>query len=323
MGISQPPPGRIRRLAEELSELNPEIGSSVPKPLAVVEELDYALRPPVHERRIPSYGALVDPRTEPEEWADAIGVEVSSRRVDDLRDATVRRLADGIVSWAIRHGDGVDDLVVFNRSVGSERDLTVLAETTGAVLVQRHPNGSVRAIGPFGVLRYEGVEWTLQPPTDRWLDLDPSRLGAISPDVFDKLLRFAVHDVGARRIGTTLLVAPDGRLFPGTEQRFGRPPELSIEQPADLAPLYHVLGQLDGAAVFDERGDLRHLGVRLIPTPDAEGVVAAYRGTRHTSALRYSYDDPGALLIVVSEDGPVSVIMGGELLGVSTRALSS
>ena len=34
-------------------------------------------------------------------------------------------------------------------------------------------------------------------------------------------------------------------------------------------------------------------------------------GTRHTSARRYSYDDPQATVIVVSEDGPVSVLRNG------------
>ena len=48
-----------------------------------------------------------------------------------------------------------------------------------------------------------------------------------------------------------------------------------------------------------------------------DGDVDAFRGTRHTSALRYSYDDPTATLIVVSEDGPVSVLRGGERLGQS------
>ena len=34
--------------------------------------------------------------------------------------------------------------------------------------------------------------------------------------------------------------------------------------------------------------------------------VDAFGGTRHTSGRRYSYDDPTATVIVVSEDGPVT-----------------
>jgi DNA integrity scanning protein DisA with diadenylate cyclase activity len=38
-------------------------------------------------------------------------------------------------------------------------------------------------------------------------------------------------------------------------------------------------------------------------------------GTRHTSGRRYSYDDPFATVIAVSEDGPVSVLRNGAVLG--------
>jgi DNA integrity scanning protein DisA with diadenylate cyclase activity len=55
--------------------------------------------------------------------------------------------------------------------------------------------------------------------------------------------------------------------------------------------------------------------VRLVPSAEAESDVEGYRGMRHTSARRYSFDDPTATLIVVSEDGPVSVIRNGEVLG--------
>ncbi len=41
---------------------------------------------------------------------------------------------------------------------------------------------------------------------------------------------------------------------------------------------------------------------------------------RHTSGRRYSFDDPAATVIVVSEDGPVTVLRGGELLGTSRGA---
>lgn len=317
MGSDEISEGRLRRLAEELDELDPSILCSVADPVSLVEELDYALRPTVHERRVPSYGAIVEPTTTLPQWAAGAGFEVSRRRVDDLRDATVRRFADGIASWVVRKRDGLNNLVVFDRSVGSERDLTILTEATGGVIVQRHPAGMVRAAGAFGVLRFEGVDWHLEPPIERWLDLDNCRLGSLDRKVLDRILRFAVHDVAARHIGALFVISPGGEVLTSTEERYGRPPEFSIDRPADLAPLYHVLGQVDGAAVFDETGTLTRLGVRLVPSAEAETSVDGYRGTRHTSALRYSYDDPAATLIVVSEDGPVSVLRAGERLGQS------
>ncbi|MEM8925545.1 MAG: DNA integrity scanning protein DisA nucleotide-binding domain protein [Actinomycetota bacterium] len=309
--------GPVRRLGEELDELDPAILTDTADRNALLEELSYAIRPPIHERRVPSYGAFVRPERDLADWAETVGFEMTRRKVDELSDAVVRRFADGIVSWVVRGPAGVDDLVVFDRSVGSERDLSVLADSTGAAIVQRHPAGVVRAVGRFGVLRYSGVDWQLEPPVGRWLDLSTCLGGRMEQSLFDNLMRFAVHDVAARRIGSMMIVAPDGRLLPSAERRYGPPPRFSLRKPADLAPLYHILGQLDGAAVFDEEGVLRHLGVRLVPSAEAELAVDPYRGTRHTSALRYSYDDSFATIVVVSEDGPVSVVRGGKRLGQS------
>jgi DNA integrity scanning protein DisA with diadenylate cyclase activity len=77
---------------------------------------------------------------------------------------------------------------------------------------------------------------------------------------------------------------------------------------------------VDGAAIFDVDGVLRQLGVRLVPSNEAEQNVDAFGGTRHTSARRYSHDDPLATVIVVSEDGPVSVLRNGAVLGRSDTA---
>lgn len=69
--------------------------------------------------------------------------------------------------------------------------------------------------------------------------------------------------------------------------------------------------------MFDGDGVLRQLGVRLVPSKTAERTVDPFRGTRHTSARRYSRDDPLALVVVVSDDGPVTVFRDGEMLATS------
>jgi len=59
---------------------------------------------------------------------------------------------------------------------------------------------------------------------------------------------------------------------------------------------------------------LRQLGARLVPSSAAEETVEALRGTRHTSARRYSHDDPLATVIAVSDDGPITVFRNGAVL---------
>ena len=99
--------------------------------------------------------------------------------------------------------------------------------------------------------------------------------------------------------------------------------DLIVRSPRELMPEeWDIIKRhpIDGAAMLDGEGVLRGLGVRLVPSVEAEGTVDAFGGTRHTSARRYSYDDPLATVIAVSEDGPVSVFRSGAVLGRSPQA---
>lgn len=297
---------------------------SVPE---VLEELTYALRPPVHEGRVPTYGAIVGATADPEDWVEGTGLSVHYKMARSLTSAATRRFADGISSWVLRgqgpaEDDDTTELLVFDRPAASERDLVVIAETAGAIVVQRHPSGVVRLVGPFGVARSTAGGWQHQPPVERWLDAVQGCQTGERQVVLKRLLRFAVHDLGSRRIGALLvyhLGTPDPARY---ELRLPDPPALNVQQPVNLAPLQHVLGQLDGATLFDEGGTLRALGARLVPSRAAEEAVAPIGGTRHTNARRYSHDEPQALVITVSEDGPVTVFRAGEILGRSAEQVA-
>jgi DNA integrity scanning protein DisA with diadenylate cyclase activity len=133
------------------------------------------------------------------------------------------------------------------------------------------------------------------------------------------MLEFAVHDLGSLGIGSLLIYRPQSEPGPPVEERLPTPPPLRIVRASHLAPLRHALAQIDGAAVFDAAGVLRQLGVRLIPSTASEVAVEAFGGTRHTSGLRYSRDDPLATVVAVSEDGPVSLLRNGTVLGSSRQ----
>jgi hypothetical protein len=315
-----PSPRQLRRLAEELSEVGLDLDGSAPWHALALIEIDYALRPSVHERRVPSYGAIISPSVDPGMWEDRTELRVAIRPVGDTDVAAARRYADGQSSWLVLHHDTDESWAVFDRPAGSERDLVVLAEALDAVVVQRHPNGAVRVVGGFGVLRWNGLTWHHEKLVSAWFDLVNACKPFADGQLLETLLEFAVHDLGARGIGATLVHQPDMSLESSFEHRLPPPPALQISKATDLAPLRHALAQVDGASLFDASGTLRAIGVRLIPSTDAEMTTDAFRGTRHTSARRYSADDPGATVIVVSEDGPVTVMRAGHLMGASAMA---
>jgi hypothetical protein len=312
--------GRRRRLAEELEESGLRLDGTEAFHQMLVEEIDHALRPPVHEGRVPSGGTILDPTSDPATWAPGTRLDITRTSVGEQPLTAVRRFADGISSWVVRRTDGPDEWMVFDRPAGSERDLVVQADVYGATIVQRHPAGSVRVVGTFGVLRWDGYSWHHEPPVRRWIDVVTTCSVFGDPDVLGAMLEFAVHDLGSLRIGSLLVYRPDATPGPTLEERLPPPPPLDIRRPAHLAPLRHALAQVDGAAIFDAEGVLRGLGVRLVPSTSAEATVEALGGTRHTSGRRYSRDDPLATVVAVSEDGPVSVLRNGAVLGHTNTA---
>ncbi|MFP5486929.1 MAG: hypothetical protein ACLGHQ_01300, partial [Acidimicrobiia bacterium] len=197
--------GRLRRLAEELAEEELGVLERSSRPDALVDEIDYALRPPRHERRVPSYGSFVLPTGPVDEWVAWTGLSVVTSRTAEVVDDVVRRYADGLTSWTVRTANGVDAMVVFDRPAGSERDLVVLAGASGAMVVQRHPSGHVRLVGSFGVARWDGLGWHVAPPVDDWMSSASNGFDDAGTLVVEQLLRFAVHDLGAATIGTLLV----------------------------------------------------------------------------------------------------------------------
>jgi hypothetical protein len=311
--------GRLRRLSEELEESGLVLPADGDLRTMMIEEIDHALRPVIHERRVISSGTVLAPRSDPATWAAGTELEITHKPLRSQSLQTARRFADGLSSWLLRCADGSTEWMVFDRPAGSERDLVVLASVFEGTIVQRHPAGAVRVAGEFGVLRWEGYSWHHEPPVASWIDAVTACPIHGDPPVLQSMLEFAVHDLGSLGIGALLVHRPDDAPGPGVEQRLPAPPSLDIRKAIHLGPLRHALAQVDGAAVFDPGGVLRHLGVRLVPSAVAEETIEAFGGTRHISGRRYSYDDPLATVIVVSEDGPVTVLRNGAVLGRSHK----
>ena len=245
---------RLLRLGEELKESGLRLAGSPAFRAMLVEEIDHALRPPVHERRVASLGTILDPMSSPATWAPGTQLEITRQPLNSQPLAAARRFVDGLSSWLVRRTDGSSEWLVFDRPAGSERDLVVLASVLEATLVQRHPVGSVRVVGSFGVLRSVGLRWHHEPPVSSWIDAITACEAHGDPRVLEAMLEFAVHDLGSIGIGSLLIYRPSDEPGPRVEERLPTPPPLRIGRAAHLAPLRHALAQVDGAAIFDAQG---------------------------------------------------------------------
>src|SRR5437773_7025433 len=128
--------GRLRRLAEELEEsgLQPE-GTDAFRAM-LVEEIDHALHPPVHERRVASGGTIIEPLSDAATWESGTQLGITRGPIDQQPLQAARRFADGLSSWLVRRTDGTTERMVFDRPAGSERDLVVLPGVFDATIGQ-------------------------------------------------------------------------------------------------------------------------------------------------------------------------------------------
>ena len=267
---------------------------SISTPLGelVIDEIDYALRPHVHERRVPSYGSIVEPTTAADAWEQG--------RADDhapadeaCRSTGTRLFADGLSSWLVRRLDGDDEWAVFDRPAGPS--------ATSWCWPRRSARRSCSATRPAwsassassACSAGTASAWHHEPPIG---DLDRRRR-ACSRARRPRRAREAarVRRPRPRRPGHRR----HPRLPPRRRARRRRraapaaPAAARPAPPTDLAPLRHALAQVDGAAVFDGDGMLRQLGVRLVPSPEAESTVDGLRGMRHTVGPALQLRRPG------------------------------
>jgi DNA integrity scanning protein DisA with diadenylate cyclase activity len=309
-------PQRLERIAEDLRDLGVPLDEENSRAV-IFEEVDQALHPTPHERVVPTMGTVLAPATDPATWEQLTGLRIETVSAGGHSIATARRYADGQSTWLLRTGTETTQWLFFDRSAGSERDLVVLAQALDATLVQRDGSGVIRVVGSFGVVRWERYTWHYEPPVGSLIERVVDEPSAHQRKTIEALLTFAVHDLGAAGIGSLLVYRTSDTPGPAVEEQLAPPPELVISEPLHLAPLRHALAQTDGAAMFDASGTLRLLGARLVPTREAEAAVDPIGGTRHTSARRYSFDDPEAFVVAVSESGPVSVLQAGRILATS------
>jgi DNA integrity scanning protein DisA with diadenylate cyclase activity len=314
--------GPLRRLAEELEEDGVRLPAGGAVRARILDELDYARRPPVHETRRPVYGSLILP---PERSLLVGGDLVELRELDGYDRERARSFADGRSTFLVHavHDGGredVDDslaLAHFRRSVSMEADLVEVQEATEAFIVQRTLLGRPRLFMPEAVVDWNGREWTTRPNAAALLDTLDKVVASASYDVLRGLLELSVHWLSPGHVGATLVMRLGGA-DPTDDPAYGfdaatsfPSPGLSTRKRHHFSALYTALAQTDLATLVDPDGTVRYFGVGLNVSARADLLVSDPRGMRHRSARRFTYDHPETVAFVVSEDGPVTVFSDG------------
>ena len=305
---------RLARLREELEDEGVPIDVDAPGALALLEEIDYARRPPTHEGVSPRFGAIVVTR--------GIGEGLPLHGIVDPTDvdpAVVRRLADGRTSFLGRFADG-HALVSLDRTIEHEATAVQAAVDAEVTVVQRQSTGWVRVFDRRGVITWDGSRWWVKPLARDLAEAIGADLGT-APKVVDCLAEFCVHWLSPNRVGAVLVWQMgdqvDLRPYLGTGASIELM-ALDMTERLHFAAALNMLAQTDRAALVEVSGVIRRIGIALRPSAAANDQVPPHKGTRHTSALRFSYDAPNTLVFVVSSSGPVSVMHAGRIISVAS-----
>ncbi|MDY7102112.1 MAG: DNA integrity scanning protein DisA nucleotide-binding domain protein [Actinomycetota bacterium] len=310
-------PRVLRRLADELDDDGVELGGDPAFQRVVLEELDHCRRTPVFEGRRPTYGAMVTPdlasRKRRRALLDHVDFDIVPMDGDLL---AARAYADGRSSYLVRDLAGQVALACFDRVMLFESDLVRVQQLTGAAIVQRTPVlDVVRILVDDSVINWDGRNWQVRPSaaslTDTLLAAAPELGEQLAADV----LELAIHWLAPSRIGATIVLT-HGPIDPSALDfsTAAHTPPLSMTNRRHFAALVAVLRMHDLAVVVDTDGALRKVAVGLRWSDAAEEAVDNDRGMRHRSAQRYSHDQHDATIVVVSEDGPVTIYRDGDVV---------
>ncbi len=318
MAVSAPPheldtnARRMQRLRHELDDDGIWLPDDHELLELLLSELDYARHPHAHEGVAPRYGALLA-------TPEVLGRQPKTLELLDIRDiplSVVRRLADGRSSFVARLVGDPDRLVCFDRTREYESSAVHLAVETGALVVQRLGRGWVRLTTPQGVAIWDGIRWSTKPLSMDLATRVAAHAPTADPIVLANLLELCTHWLAAGRVGATLIWRLDGD--PHELGHLGMAaaveiPRLDLTRRTHFAALLNALSQYDRAALVDQAGTVTTVGVHL-RSSERSRTVSPYGGTRHTSALRFTVDEPAAIAFVVSSNGPLSVFVRGARL---------
>jgi hypothetical protein len=325
---------RIERLKVELTDesVNLELDIDDPRYEIVVEELAYARQPPVHERRRNSYGALIFTKETYGEFKQRgllsgghLGSFVgkyflNQPAASDLE--LLRRMCNGRTAFLSRVPGELSDIFELNVPTDELR----LTWLRNAIVVQRTPGGVVKIFAPNYIYTFDEGEWSVRPYAvdaahrlNKILitGLPTPFIGTAPYEILDQLVSFCLHVLSPRNIGSTFVWRPVSEA-PWEENKYiadvGSVPAARVffdrnrSHPELLATLLSVV---DGACLVGPNGEVKRIEAKLTSSDQSIRLVEAEGGLRHTSAKRYSFDDPDSLVFVVSHDGPVTVYSDG------------
>lgn len=294
----------IELLEKELKKNNVWLKSPSDKE-AVLNELHHAITIPKHEKKISPYGVI---------FSDEI--EVEDHKIIPLTDLeTARSLADGERSFVLYKSSNPVGLLVLSFRIIGENQLVELQKTYKGLVIQRSTSAVVKIIQKSEIFIQEHRVWQSKPSVDSVLDKIYRCVPEINRDILISILNFAFHLLSPDNIGATLIWCLEDLSSDDIEKMKPRRDltgfNIKMTDPDMLDLLRHILSQIDGATLINSEGVVTGTEAHLNYSERSRDIISQTKGTRHTSAKRFSYDQSKIIAFTISEDGPVTVFSDG------------
>lgn len=308
---------RCERLRGEL--LDADVVLPAASEALALTEVDRARFPRRHERRFPSFGAIIlnKDRHEMSSTLEALGATLFPALPEAADE--VRQMADGIQSFALI-GSATVELALMASPVMGELELVQLRRSLGpsAIIVCRWADATVRLVQHGQIAVFDGTRWWTKPDARTYASTVRRAVPHAPLDLAQAMLDFCVHSMAPSPGGTVLVWCLDTETLDrlrADSLHTRRAPALALRfaHPVVYSALRHLLSQVDGATAVDARGEVVEIGLHLRASFEAETMVGVSpsKGTRHAAAQRCSHDLPNAVVFVVSDNGPVTVYVRG------------
>ncbi len=282
----------------------------------------YAMHAPPHEAKLASFGAIT-PTPYAVHYGDLtatqlqlpLGLPYPLQGTAGISNSLLWQMADGYSSVVLL---GPLDAELVSTAPPLDELECLRMSMQGYSTVQRLGTGDVRIVLPEMILNHDSAgNWTVKPHFAHVRTL--SWYGAPPLEAFDWVMRIALHRLSGTGVGATFVVELRPVVKPEVAtflDFFGGEAvgKINLEDPQAAGVMRSLAAQNDRAMLISSAGDLTRARMALTPDQTTPHDHVPFGGTRHTSALQTSAEADGYVIIVVSEDGPVSVMADGRIL---------
>lgn len=275
----------------------------------ILNELSHIINGVAHEGVVPTSGVMFVESTSELFGADFVLIHFNQIEM-------ARKFANGVHCFLLYEKEIFFGLVYFRDPLQNELSLVRAFPPSGGMFVQRGVNGAVKFFQGYNIIILENRNWFTKPLIKEAAWKTSRCVFEIDQVILNRILEFSFHLLSPMsQVGATIVwwltniphedFEKQGSGVDISEFNFS----IADEKKSDT--FCHFFSQIDGATFLDIEGKIIHTGIHLKNSNKSRALIPELKGTRHTSAQRFSYDYDNSLVVTVSSDGPVTIFSDG------------